>query len=128
MADDEQIPTGELQIRIMAMPENTNANGYIFGGWVLSIMDLAGASIAQKKAQSRVVTVAVESMSFISPVQVGDFVCCYGELLRVGTKSMRVHIETWVVNQRTGDRKQVTEGVYTYVAVDEHGESMPVER
>lgn len=128
MAERSTAPSGELQIRIMAMPENTNAHGDIFGGWILSLMDLAGSSIAQKKSQSRVVTVAVESMSFLSPVRVGDFVCCYGELLKVGTSSMRVRLETWVVNQRTGVRRQVTEGVYTYVAVDERGKSIPVDR
>ncbi|OGT46902.1 MAG: acyl-CoA thioesterase [Gammaproteobacteria bacterium RIFCSPHIGHO2_12_FULL_41_15] len=124
----QQEPLGELQIRIMAMPENTNAHGDIFGGWILSIMDLAGSSIAQKESQSRVVTIAVESMSFLSPVKVGDFVCCYGELLKIGRTSMRVKLETWVVNQRTGMRRQVTEGVYTYVSVNEAGQPIPVKR
>lgn len=121
-------PQGDLEIRIMAMPAHTNANGDIFGGWVLSLMDLAGASLARKRSKSRVVTAAIESMSFIAPVKVGDFVCCYGALLKVGRTSMRVRLEAWVENHETGSFCQVTEGVFTFVAVDEKGQPVPVDK
>ena len=88
-------PRGELAIRTLAMPSDTNVNGDIFGGWVISYMDLAGLSIARKQSHSRVTTAAIDKMSFLSPVHVGDFICCYGELLKVGRTSMTIRIETY---------------------------------
>lgn len=111
---------GELAIRVIAMPENTNPNGDIFGGWVVSQMDLAGMSIAAKVAKSKVVTVAIETMSFLSPVSVGDFICCYVKLLKIGRTSLKMKITTYSVNSMGEHRKKVTEGLFTFVALDEN--------
>jgi acyl-CoA thioesterase YciA len=119
-------PIGELAIRTLAMPADTNPSGDIFGGWVVSQMDLAGISIAVKYTTHRVVTVAIESMSFISPIHVGDFVCCYGEVLKFGRTSMAVRIETWVQIMGAEEMRQVTEGIFTYVAIDKEGRPTPI--
>ncbi len=125
-ANKNKEPEGELAIRTLAMPANTNPIGDIFGGWVVSHMDLAGLSIARNLGSPRVVTVAIEAMEFIHPVHVGDFICCYAKLLKVGRTSMRIKIQTWVVGPDEDSRYQVTEGVFTYVAVDEHGKPTPI--
>lgn len=119
-------PTGELSIRTLAMPSDTNVNGDIFGGWVISYMDLAGLSIARKHAKCRVTTVAIDKMVFLSPVHVGDFICCYGKLLKVGRTSLTIHIETFATSELGEERRRVTEGVFTYVAIDEKGRPIPV--
>jgi acyl-CoA thioesterase YciA len=119
-------PTGELAIRTLAMPSDTNVNGDIFGGWVISYMDLAGLSIARKHAKCRVTTVAIDKMVFLSPVHVGDFICCYGKLLKVGRTSLTIHIETFATSELGEPRRRVTEGVFTYVAIDEKGKPIPV--
>ena len=121
-------PRGELAIRTLAMPSDTNVNGDIFGGWVISYMDLAGLSIARKQSHSRVTTAAIDKMSFLSPVHVGDFICCYGELLKVGRTSMTIRIETYATDELGSPRRLVTEGVFTYVAIDEHGVPQLVDR
>jgi acyl-CoA thioesterase YciA len=119
-------PSGELTIRTLAMPAYTNANGDIFGGWLVSQMDLAGASMAMGKSHSRVVTVAIESMSFISPVKVGDFVCCYAEILKIGRTSMQIQVQAWVVRMGHFTPQQVTKGVFTFVCVNEQGRPIPI--
>jgi len=119
--DPNKEPSGDLAIRTLAMPANTNPNGDIFGGWVVSQMDLAGLSIIQKLSCGRATTVAIDSMVFMSPVKVGDFICCYGDILRIGRTSVAVKIETWAISIETGCRHQVTEGVFTYVAIDNNG-------
>lgn len=119
-------PEGELAIRILAMPNNTNMNGDIFGGWIVSLMDLAGLSIAGKLAKSRVTTVSIESMSFIAPVHVGDFVCCYAKLLSIGRTSIKIQVQTWAVGALEESRRHVTHGVFTFVAIDEKGRPTPV--
>ncbi|MCX7125658.1 MAG: acyl-CoA thioesterase [Gammaproteobacteria bacterium] len=124
--DTEKNPTGELAIRTLAMPSDANVNGDIFGGWVISYMDLAGLSIARKRAHCRVTTVAIDKMVFYAPVHVGDFVCCYGELLKVGRTSMTISIETFAVDELGGPRRHVTSGIFTYVAIDENGKPIPV--
>lgn len=118
-------PEGELAIRTLAMPANTNTDGDIFGGWVVSHMDLAGLSIARGYTKHRVVTVAIDSMSFISPVHVGDFICCYAKIIQVGRTSLKIKIETWAVGPDE-DRHQVTEGVFTFVAIDKNGRPTPI--
>ena len=118
---DSEEPRGELQIRTAAMPADTNQNGDIFGGWVLGQMDVAGGIFASKVAGGRVVTVAVDGMTFKKPVYVGDVVCVYAELIRVGRSSITVWIETWVLRRNAGDRILVTEGNFTYVAIDAKG-------
>ncbi len=119
MSDDE--PRGELTVRLIAMPSDTNANGDIFGGWVLSQMDQAGGIAAVEKAQGRVVTIAIEAMTFIRPVKVGDVLCVYTAVDQVGRTSIKIHIEAWAQRFRTHHREKVTDGTFTFVAVDETG-------
>src|SRR3990167_5081535 len=124
---NDQKTGGQLAIRTLAMPSDTNPNGDIFGGWVISQMDLAGLSIARKVAKGRVTTVAIDKMVFLSPVHVGDFICCYVELVKVGRTSLTIKIETYATDGGIESaRRQVTEGVFTYVAIDENGKPIPV--
>lgn len=119
----------ELVIRTIAMPKDTNFNGDIFGGWLLSQMDLGGAVAARKLCKSRIATIAVDSMRFRYPVQVGDTVCCYAKLERVGTTSMTFKMLAFVNQGGTSEtRRCVTEALFTYVAINEKGETIPVYR
>ncbi len=120
------IPRGELAIRTLAMPADTNPGGEIFGGWVVSQMDLAGLSMAREYTEAKIVTIGIQSMKFIAPIHVGDFVCCYTELLKIGNTSLTINIETWTIGPRNETRHRVTEGIFTYVAVDEKGKSIPI--
>ena len=133
MGADVAEPTGELAVRTLAMPADTNPNGDIFGGWIMSQMDIAGAIIAKETAASRVVTVAVDAIRFHKPVKVGDVVCCYGSVVKIGNTSITIHIEVWVkhvVPDSEGicPRFKVTEADFTYVAVDADGNKWSVER
>ncbi|WP_422133072.1 acyl-CoA thioester hydrolase YciA [Endozoicomonas sp. ALD040] len=122
-------PQGELMLRTLAMPADTNPNGDIFGGWLMSQMDIAGGIAANQRSHSRISTVAVESMSFHHPVNVGDVVCCYAEVIHVGTTSMRIKLEVWITNMPFHQQRiKVTEGVFTFVAIDEQGRPQPVDR
>lgn len=124
---DQTEPEGELTLRTLAMPKDVNVNGDIFGGWVLSQMDIAAGIMAGDKAHGRVATVAVDAMKFIRPVHVGDVLCIYCNLARVGRTSLAIEIEAWVLRDRYGDREKVTEAVFTFVAIDEDGRPRPVE-
>ena len=117
----EEMPSGDLTVRTIAMPADTNANGDIFGGWVLSQMDQAGGIAGVERAQGRVVTVAVEAMTFIRPVRVGDVLCVYTRVDRVGRTSMKIHMEAWARRFRTQFREKVTEATFTFVAIDDEG-------
>ncbi len=119
-------PRGELAIRTLAMPSDTNPRGDIFGGWLLSQMDIAGGIIAGQRAGGRSATVAVESMVFHRPVFVGDVLCCYGEIIHTGNTSVAVRIEAWVIRLDSTERIQVTEGVFTYVAIDSNRRPRPL--
>ncbi len=111
-------PNGELMIRVVAMPADTNPTGDVFGGWLLSQMDIAGGVYCRKVAKGRVVTVAIDSTTFNLPVFVGDTLCCYVSLIRKGRTSITVKIEAWVNREYEEDaRIKVTEGEYTYVKV-----------
>lgn len=121
-------PQGELVIQTIAMPKDTNPNGDIFGGWLMSQMDLGSGILAAKTAQARVVTVAMEAMSFLEPVRVGDTVACYAWVEKIGRTSMRIPVEVWVRRFMEARQIRVTRGVFTYVAVDEAGRPMPVQR
>ena len=114
-------PQGELSIRTLAMPADTNQNGDIFGGWLLSQMDLAGSVFAYKTTLSRNVTVAIEAMTFRKPVYVGDLVSVYGSLVRIGRTSITVHIEAWVQRRGESGVILVTDGNFTYVSIDDNG-------
>lgn len=116
-----KVPKGELTIQTLAMPLNTNANGDIFGGWIVSQMDLAAGVLAKKVAQGRVATVAINSMTFLKPVHVGDVVSCHVELIKKGNTSMTIGVEVWALPATQSDRYQVTEGVFVFVAIDENG-------
>jgi acyl-CoA thioesterase YciA len=116
-----ELPQGELAVRLIAMPADTNANGDIFGGWVLSQMDQAGGIAAVERAQGRVVTVAIEAMTFIRPVRVGDVLCVYTSVEKVGRTSMKIHIEAWAQRFRSHLTEKVTDGAFTFVAIDEDG-------
>ena len=121
-----ELPHGELTVRLVAMPADTNANGDIFGGWVLSQMDQAGGIAAVERAQGRVVTIAVEAMTFIRPVKVGDVLCVYTSVDKVGRTSMKLHIEAWAQRFRTHLREKVTVATFTFVAIDDEGRPRPV--
>ena len=121
-------PKGELVIQTIAMPQDTNPNGDIFGGWVTSQMDLGSGILAAKTAQARVVTAAMEGMSFLQPVRVGDTVRCYAHVEKIGRTSMTIPVEVWVTRYMTGEELRVTHGVFTLVAVDESGKPIPVKR
>lgn len=112
---------GRITTRTIAMPADTNPSGDIFGGWVLSQMDMAAGICAGQRAQSRVVTVALDSMSFIRPVKVGDVLGVYTEVASVGRTSMVIHVEAWVRRARIGKREKVTEAQFKFVALDEQG-------
>jgi acyl-CoA thioesterase YciA len=121
-------PKGELVIQTIAMPADTNPNGDVFGGWLMSQMDLGSGILAAKTAHARVVTVAMEGMSFLQPVRVGDTVACYAWVERIGRSSMKIPVEVWVQRYMSGEQIRVTHGVFTYVAVDSDGRPIPVRR
>ena len=125
-ADTE--PSGDLCIRTLAMPADTNANGDIFGGWLLSQMDVGGGVFASKVAKSRTVTVAIEAMNFRKAVYVGDLVSVHANLVRVGRTSMTVHLEAWALRRREEHPFLVTDGNFTYVSIDDHGRPQPISR
>jgi|SRR5689334_22324935 acyl-CoA thioesterase YciA len=120
-------PGGDLCIRTLAMPADTNANGDIFGGWLLSQMDVGGGVFASKITKSRTVTVAIEAMNFRKPVYVGDLVSVHATLVRVGRTSITVHLEAWVLRRKESRSILVTDGNFTYVAIDDHGRPQVVQ-
>jgi acyl-CoA thioesterase YciA len=122
MEDEMTEPKGQLTIRTMAMPADANAAGDIFGGWVMSQLDIAGAVAAVERVHGRVVTVAVEAMTFIAPVKVGDVLCVYTTIERIGNTSITVGLEAYVRRQMLPDRKKVTEGRFVYVSLDDNGQ------
>ena len=129
MNDAKRYPNGDLIIRTQAMPADTNQNGDIFGGWIMSQMDLAGGMLATEIARGRIATVAVEAMTFHQPVKVGDAVCVHGECTRIGNTSITIKLEVWIkplLRSERYDRHCVTEAVFTYVAIDDNGHPRPV--
>lgn len=124
--DKENPPDVEPALRTIAMPEDTNAEGDIFGGWLLSQMDLSGASVATRRADARVVTVGIESMTFHKPVFVGDELSCYASVEKIGRTSLTVDVEAWVRRSRRDEYILVTEGVFSYVAIDDERNPKPV--
>jgi acyl-CoA thioesterase YciA len=120
------VPRGELSLRTLAMPADTNQNGDIFGGWLLSQMDIAGGIYVAKSVRSRSVTVAIEAMTFRKPVFVGDVVSVYTDTVRVGRTSVSVRVEAWVTRANESQMILVTDGTFTYVAIDAQGKTTPV--
>ncbi len=117
----------DLILRVVPMPSDVNAAGDIFGGYVLSQMDIAGGLVAGERARGRVATVAIDAMKFIRPVRVGDILCIYGNVARVGTTSVSVALEAWALRHGTGERRKVTEGLFVYVALDGEGKKRKVD-
>ena len=122
----ETEPRGDLCNRTLAMPADTNANGDIFGGWLLSQMDIGGGVFASKIAKSRTVTVAIEAMNFRKAVYVGDLVSVHANLVKVGRTSITVHLEAWALRRRETQAFLVTDGNFTYVSIDDQGHPQPI--
>ena len=126
MTEAQDQPRGDLATRTLAMPGDANPSGDIFGGWVLSQMDIAGGITAGARAAGRVATVAIDAMTFHRPVYIGDVLCVYADVERVGRTSMAIHLEAWALRGRLGQRVKVTEGLFTFVAIDADGCPRPV--
>ncbi len=129
MSQEFNSPKGQLLLRTLAMPADTNANGDIFGGWIMSQLDLAGGILAKEISSGRIVTVSVSSITFKKPVKVGDVVCCYGECTKIGRTSMSIDLEVWikpVKEQGIGDRFMVCDATFNYVAIDSEGKPRPI--
>ncbi len=122
----EAEPRGEVTLQNIAMPADTNANGDIFGGWLMAQMDLGASVLAKLRARGRVATVAVEAMTFHRPVQIGDVVAIHATMVREGKTSMTIDIEVWALRQPYGKRIKVTEGRFIFVAIDETGTKRPL--
>jgi acyl-CoA thioesterase YciA len=121
-------PIGDLSTRTLAMPADTNPDGDIFGGWVLSQMDIAGGIFSKKYCGGRTATVAVDSMQFHLPVYVGDVLCCYAHVVKEGNSSLTVKVEAWAIRQYSPERVKVTEGTFTFVAIDSSGRPTSIKK
>ena len=124
--DPNEKPCGELVIRTLAMPSDTNANGDIFGGWLVSQMDLGAGIAAKQCSKGRTVTVAINEMVFKRPVHVGDAISCYADIIHVGNTSMKIKVQAWAVPADHHLAYKVTEGIFTFVAIDKHGKPRKV--
>ncbi|MCB1842012.1 MAG: acyl-CoA thioesterase [Halioglobus sp.] len=124
----DPLPTGHATLRAVAMPSDTNPNGDIFGGWLLSQMDIAGMIAAGEVAGGRVATVAIDGMAFLTPVHVGAVVSCYCDVLEIGRSSIRIVVEVWINSQHDGEPIKVTEGEFVFVAIDENGRTRAIKR
>ncbi len=120
-------PNKQPTIRTVPMPADVNANGDIFGGWVMSQMDIAGGVLASELAKGRVVTVAVEAMRFLKPIAVGDLVSLYATLKKKGNTSVSIHIETWSLRRDKTQMVMVTEGTFVYVAINDSGKPREIQ-
>lgn len=121
-------PAGELTLQTVAMPKDTNASGDIFGGWLVSQMDLAAMVAAQRVAKGRVATVAIDEMNFMVPVKVGAVVSCFADIESVGRSSIHVQVEVWTANQGSTELNKVTEGIFVFVAIDDNGRTRAISR
>jgi acyl-CoA thioesterase YciA len=123
-AESGRQPDGMLVLRTLAMPRDSNPNRDIFGGWILSQMDIGGGLLAKEVSRGRVATVTVDKMTFLRPVHVGDTVCVYAKVVQIGNSSMDIKLEVWakdLLEEFEEQRHIVTEGVFRYVAIDEEG-------
>lgn len=124
---EEQRPSSEkLAIRVIAMPGDTNPNGDMFGGWLLSLMDMAAGNVAAECAHGRVVTVSIDAISFLRPVLVGDEVSCYADIVDIGNSSMKIDVQAWARRRESGIPHKVTEGVFTFVAIGPDRRPRPI--
>jgi acyl-CoA thioesterase YciA len=126
--DKDPTPTGELALQTLAMPRDTNANGDIFGGWLVSQMDLAAGIATKQVTRGRSATVAIKNVQFLAPVSVGSVVSCYAEIIEVGRSSMHINIEVWTSNALTHvAQRKVAEGLFIFVAIDENGRTRRIQ-
>jgi len=123
---DDPTPNGELALQTIAMPSDTNPNGDIFGGWLVSQMDLAGYITAGRVAQGRVATVSIDRMSFLVPVAVGSVVSCYTDVTHIGRSSIHITVEVWAAESSSLDQSKVTEGNFIFVAINANGKTRPI--
>jgi acyl-CoA thioesterase YciA len=122
VGENSQNPRGELALKALAMPADANPAGDIFGGWLMSQMDIAGGISAYARAQGRVATVAVDGFTFHKPVLIGDVLSCYVDILKTGNSSITARVEAWIVRRETTrEEMKVTEGIFTFVALNEDG-------
>jgi len=126
--DSTPLPHGDLALQTVAMPKDTNASGDIFGGWLLSQMDLAGLITAMEVVDGRAATVAINGMAFLTPVHVGAVVSCYCDVLEIGRSSIRIVVEVWINSQHDGEPIKVTEGEFVFVAIDENGRTRAIQQ
>ncbi len=126
--DDTPTPRGSLALQTLAMPKDTNATGDIFGGWLLSQMDIAALITASRVADGRAATVAIDSMAFLTPVHVGAVVSCYCDVLEIGRSSVRILVEVWINSKHDGEPLKVTEGEFVFVAIDETGRTRAIKQ
>ena len=119
---------GEPTLRVVPGPSDINANGHIFGGWVLSQMDIAAGIVAAREADGSVATVAIEAMTFIAPILLNDLISVYAEVERIGRTSIAIRIEVIAIRDRGRQEVRVTEGLFTFVALDENHQPRPVKR
>lgn len=124
--DEEPTPSGELMTRTLVMPSDTNPYGDVYGGWLMSQMDLAGSIKASNIANGRVTTVAVGDMVFLHPVPLGSTVCCYAEIEEVGRSSVRILVDVWLKTPGSSERKKLSECSIVYVAIDDHGSTRSI--
>lgn len=124
--DTNPIPHGDLALQTVAMPKDTNPSGDIFGGWLMSQMDIAGMVTASEVADGRVATVAIDGMAFLTPVHVGAVVSCYCDVLEIGRSSIRIMVEVWINSKHDGEPIKVTEGEFVFVAIDENGRTRAI--
>ena len=125
MSNDDsrsKAPVGELALQTIAMPKDTNANGDIFGGWLVSQMDLAAGIASKKISQGRSATVAIKDVTFISPVKVGAMVSCFTEVVKTGRTSIQIKVDVWssIINVKE-ERRMVADGLFVFVAIDDDG-------
>lgn len=120
-------PSGELTLQTLAMPRDTNANGDIFGGWLVSQMDLAAGIAMKRIAQGRAATVAIKNVNFLYPVNVGSTVSCYADVQKIGRSSAHINIEVWIYNVSVEDRQlKVADGLFIFVAIDDKGKARQI--
>ncbi|TBW58745.1 acyl-CoA thioesterase [Marinobacter halodurans] len=119
--DDKPSPRGQLALQVVPLPSDTNANGDVFAGWLVKQMDMAAATTAGRISRGRNATVAIERMEFLSPLRVGSQVACYTDLVDIGRSSMKINVEVWTLDRDKDRMRKVTESLFVFVAIDEHG-------
>lgn len=124
MQKKNKLPKGKIVLKTLTMPSDTNANGDIFGGWIMSQMDMGGAILAKEISGGKVVTVQVDGITFFQPVSVGDIVICYANCIKIGKSSITINVEVWIkkiYSKPIGQFYCATEGVLIYVAINKKG-------